>query len=71
MRVTSSRVSAGANFASAKMKKPYEIAPAGNAVVLEEQMMKIAETQIDYELTTILYRKNVHLLKMALGGGGR
>ena len=41
--------------------------PAGNAVVLEEQMMKVADTQIDYELTTSLYRKNIGFIKLALG----
>ena len=45
----------------------YEIAPAGNAVVLDEQLGKLAETQLDYELTTNLYRRQVGMLKTALG----
>ena len=45
----------------------YETAPAGNAVVLDEQMGKLAETQLDYELTTNLYRRQVGMLKTALG----
>ena len=44
-----------------------EMTPTGNAVLLEEEMMKVAETQIQYELTTSLYRKNLGLLKTALG----
>ncbi|MBO0335129.1 flagellar basal body rod protein FlgB [Sneathiella sp. CAU 1612] len=44
-----------------------EITPTGNAVLLEEEMMKVAETQIQYELTTSLYRKNLGMLKTALG----
>ena len=59
------------DFREREEKKPYEIAPAGNAVVLEEQMMKVAETQLDYQLTINLYRKNIHLLKMAIGRNGR
>jgi flagellar basal-body rod protein FlgB len=51
----------------AKNRDPYEAAPTGNSVVLEEQMMKLAETQMDYRLTTNLYRKNVELLKTAIG----
>ncbi|MEX0582398.1 MAG: flagellar basal body rod protein FlgB [Sneathiella sp.] len=41
--------------------------PTGNAVLLEEEMMKVAETQIQYELTTSLYKKNLGMLKTALG----
>ena len=55
------------DFDDREQKKPYGVAPAGNAVVLEEQMIKVADTQIDYELTTSLYRKNIGLIKMALG----
>jgi flagellar basal-body rod protein FlgB len=45
----------------------YETAPAGNAVVLDEQLGKLAETQLDYALTTNLYRRQVGMLKTALG----
>lgn len=55
------------DFNEREQKKTYEVAPAGNAVVLEEQMMKVADTQIDYELTTSLYRKNIGFIKLALG----
>lgn len=44
-----------------------EMTPTGNAVLLEEEMMKVAETQIQYELTTSLYKKNLGMLKTALG----
>ncbi|MZR30607.1 flagellar basal body rod protein FlgB [Sneathiella litorea] len=44
-----------------------EVSPTGNAVLLEEEMMKVAETQIQYELTTSLYKKNLGMLKTALG----
>ena len=33
----------------------------------ETEMMKVAETQIQYELTTSLYKKNLGMLKTALG----
>ena len=48
-------------------RKPFETAPAGNAVVLEEQMGKINETNISHKLTTKLYMKNLALLRTALG----
>ena len=41
---------------SRKQRKPYEAAPAGNAVVLEEQMMKMAQTQSDYNEMVNLYK---------------
>ena len=50
-----------------KDREPYEVTPSGNSVVLEEQMMKLAENQMQYSLVTNLYKKNVGLLKMALG----
>ncbi len=45
----------------------YETTPSGNSVVLDEQLGKLAETQLDYELTTNLYRRQVGMLKTALG----
>jgi len=52
-----------------KTKKQYETAPVGNSVVLEEQMVKLADAQHSYQLMTNLYRKHVDLFKMALGRG--
>jgi flagellar basal-body rod protein FlgB len=52
-----------------KSKKQYETAPVGNSVVLEEQMVKLADAQHSYQLMTNLYRKHVDMLKMALGRG--
>ena len=52
-------------------REPYETAPAGNAVVLEEQMMQVADTAMDYNLVTNLYRKHIGMIKTALGSGGR
>ena len=37
----------------------------GNSVVVEEQMMKIAETRMDFETMVGLYQKSLGLLKMA------
>lgn len=49
----------------------YETTPSGNAVVLEEQMARLAEVQMDHATITSLYRKQISLLRMALGGGSR
>lgn len=37
----------------------------GNSVVVEEQMMKIAETRMEFETMTGLYQKSLGLLRMA------
>ena len=42
--------------------------PAGNGVILEDELMKVSETQAEYELITRLYRKHVGMLRTALGG---
>ena len=38
-----------------------------NSVVMEDQVKKGAETAIDYQLVTNLYRKEMSLLRMATG----
>ncbi len=43
----------------------------GNAVVVEEQMMKIAETRMDFETMVGLYQKSLGLLRMASRSPGR
>ncbi len=45
----------------------YEVTPDGNAVVLEEQMMKLAENQMDYQVATSLYQRSLGLLRTAVG----
>lgn len=48
----------------------WETAPSGNAVVIEEQVQKLAQTQLDHQLATSLYGKYVGMLRIALGVGG-
>ena len=45
---------------------PWEAAPAGNAVVMEQQLVAASETLMDYTLATSLYQKQVGLLKTAV-----
>lgn len=51
--------------------KGNEETPTGNSVVLEEEMMKVANNQMEYGMVVNLYKKNMGLLKTALGKGGR
>jgi flagellar basal-body rod protein FlgB len=45
----------------------YDIRPAGNAVNLEDEMMKVASNQMDYQAATALYTRSLGLIKIALG----
>ncbi len=47
----------------------FETRPAGNAVNLEEEMMKAASNQMEYAAVTSLYSKSLRLLKTAIGKG--
>ncbi len=55
------------DFAEERTRHPYESAPAGNAVILEEQMMKVGETTMSHKLTTELYKKHLNMIRTALG----
>lgn len=61
------RLGGKSEFGSEKQRDPYETLPTGNAVVLEEQLMKVAQTKHDYELMTRLYRKHMQMFQIALG----
>jgi len=47
----------------------YQVRPVGNAVGLEEEMMKVAANQMDYQMVTTLYSRGLGLIKTALGKG--
>jgi flagellar basal-body rod protein FlgB len=44
-----------------------EARPTGNAVNLEDEMLKVASNQMDYQAATALYGRSLGLLKTALG----
>jgi flagellar basal-body rod protein FlgB len=45
----------------------YEVRPTGNAVNLEEEMMKVAANQMDFQTASALYTHSLGLIKIALG----
>jgi flagellar basal-body rod protein FlgB len=49
------------------MKPLYDVKPAGNAVNLEDQMIKVANNQMDYQAATSLYSRSMGLFKVAMG----
>ena len=58
----------GQSFAPDR-KGTFQTRPAGNAVNLEEEMLKVSANQMDYAAVTSLYSKSLHLLKTAIGKG--
>ncbi|MBT6304656.1 MAG: flagellar basal body rod protein FlgB [Rhodospirillaceae bacterium] len=52
-------------------KDVYEVSPNENAVVMEEQLMKVSESSMNYKLASSIYSKNLLMFKMALNGSGR
>jgi|SRR5690349_7956740 flagellar basal-body rod protein FlgB len=49
--------------------RTFEVRPTGNAVNLEEEMMKVASNQMDFQAATALYTRSLNLIKTALGKG--
>ncbi len=60
-------VGAHGSFYVQDQKDTYEISPTGNAVVLEEQALRLSATQLDYQATTSMYRKYMDMLRLAAG----
>ncbi len=68
-RLTANSQSRGGEVSISRMPEPQEVSLSGNTVTLDQQMMMVAETASQYELTTSLYTKQIGLLRMALGNG--
>ena len=54
------------DFRSVKDKETYDTSPDKNTVVLEEQLIQVAESRMDYEMMANLYKKHLGMLKLAL-----
>ena len=61
--------SGGAETFAPDRKGGFDTRPAGNAVNLEDEMLKASANQMDYAAVTSLYGKSLHLLKTAIGKG--
>ena len=71
LRTTTAHIapsSGGQDFAQNR-KSGFQTRPAGNAVSLEDEMLKVSANQMDYAAATSLYGKSLHLLKTAIGKG--
>ena len=72
MRTSTSHITAaggGGQSFDQNRKAGFQTRPAGNAVNLEDEMLKVSANQMDYAAVTTLYSKSLHLLKTAIGKG--
>ena len=77
MQITDAQHIRGKSSGSLSMKaanraSTYEQNPNGNNVVIEEEMMRVAENQAEYQKVLGVYRKTVDMFKTVIGrtGGG-
>lgn len=56
----------GSQFENASNLR-YEVRPGGNGVTHEDEMMKVAANQMDYEAVASLYTRSLALIKIAVG----
>ncbi|MBL8697291.1 MAG: flagellar basal body rod protein FlgB [Alphaproteobacteria bacterium] len=72
LAVTSSAHAAGAgattSYGTIKVK-PLETTLSGNTVSVDRELMKSADTAMDYQLVTNLYRKQLSMLRSVLARG--
>ncbi len=59
--------SGGGNDGYGTDSSPFEITPSGNGVTLEDEMMKVASNDMDYQTVTALYTRSLRLIRTALG----
>jgi len=71
MRTSASHISpsggAAQTFDHDRGKSGFQTRPAGNAVNLEDQMLKVSANQMDYAAATSLYSRSLGLIKTAIG----
>lgn len=74
LRPTDSKHLAGTTgqgqFRTERVNDAYEITPSGNGVVLEQQIAKMADNQMQFAASTGLYKKHINMLRLALGRRG-
>jgi flagellar basal-body rod protein FlgB len=58
---------AGSSSFATSGNSKYDVKPAGNAVNLEDEMMKVASNQMDYQAAISLYSRSMGLFRTALG----
>jgi flagellar basal-body rod protein FlgB len=66
-RTETSHIASSEASSQASQFGGYQVRPAGVVVNLEDEMIKVAANQMDYQAATTLYSKSLGLLKIAIG----
>lgn len=61
---------AGGSGPDDRAARRFETRPSGNAVNIDDEMLKVAENQSEYQLATSLYQKSLAMLRAAAGVKG-
>ncbi len=61
-----SMAGAGASRFQPDRNTAFSVRPAGNAVHLEDEMLKVASNAMDYQAAATLYSRGLGLIKMAI-----
>ncbi len=62
-------IGAGTEPNGATRQSRFETTPSGNGVNLEDEMLKVAQNNSDYQLAATLYQKSLGMMKIAIGRG--
>lgn len=49
---------------------PFEVTPSGNGVTLEDEMMKVADNDMNFQAVTALYQRSIGIIRTALDRTG-
>jgi flagellar basal-body rod protein FlgB len=67
-RTNPEHIAAAGDSPFAENREPhYEVRPGGNAVNHEDEMMKVASNQMDFDAVADLYSRSLALIKLAAG----
>ena len=66
-RTASSHIAGSSGQSEGSRFGGYEVRAPGIAVNLEDEMIKVAANQMDYQAATTLYTKSLGLIKIAIG----
>jgi flagellar basal-body rod protein FlgB len=55
------------DYSEGDQKSTYEVTPSGNAVNIEEQLVKSNKVQMDYSMMLNIMKKQVGMIKTAIG----
>jgi len=64
---TAHLASASAEAGRTEVRGGFETRPSGNAVNLEDEMIKVAANQMDFQAVTSLYSRGLALIRTAIG----